>query len=288
MAGKEDNDEYDGQFKSSGLYWGIKKGESKFVLECLRQGEPLSYCCSKTGNTYLHLIVTQASPMLESKYVPMIYQLSNVDFDLNVKNSKGETALDLSIKLSLLQIMVSLLKCGADSSDKHLELIQRHTKLFQAEFLNCFQKIHPGYWDAIDNNKTFKVNVLIKSWCRINISRNGKSLIEYAKESDGDEKIIKMLIDNEASIEFAHATIAGDKEKMELLLCNDSVDLQTKDLSNRESYFEPYSPLSLYGAAIKYGHKHTLDIVKGYKDPFMIKTVERQTSNANSSVCIIL
>ncbi|KAK6170628.1 hypothetical protein SNE40_018978 [Patella caerulea] len=278
----------DVEFTSSAVYWGITNCDPKFVLECIKQGEPLNSCCKKTGMTYLHLIITEAAPMTEHKFVPIIYQFSNQDVNLNVKNYTNDSPLDLAIKSSLLQIMVALLKCGADTSDNHLELIKNYTRLFQAEFMGCFQKFSPGYWDAIDNQKTFKVNVLVKSWCRVNISRNGKSLIEYAKEKGAEDKIIKMLIDNEASIEFAHATIAGDKERMKLLLCNDSVDLTTKDLSNRESYFEPYNPLSLYGAAIKYGHKHTLDIVKGYRDPFMNKNDEHSVNAVNSAICIIL
>nr|KAG5704876.1 hypothetical protein BaRGS_001347 [Batillaria attramentaria] len=115
----------------------------------------------------------------------------------------------------------------------------------------AIRKLSPGYWHAVDNNKTFKVNVLVKSWCRVNVSRHGQTLIEYAKRHATDPKLIKHLVDNEASIEFAHATI---------------VDFATKDYSHKENFFQPFSPLTLYGAALKYGHKHLLDMLRDARD----------------------
>ena len=73
-------------------------------------------------------------------------------------------------------------------------------------------------------------------------------------------------MDNEASIELAHAVIAGDAARMKFLLRNQAVDLNTKDLSHKENFFEPFAPLTLYGAALKYGHKHLLGMLRSAKD----------------------
>ena len=119
---------------------------------------------------------------------------------------------------------------------------------------------------AVKQNNTFRVNKLAKSWCRVNLSRDGQSLIEFAKATSQDPKLIRHLVDSEASIELAHATIAGDAARMKYLLCNQAVDLSTKDLSHKENFFEPFSPLTLYGAALKYGHKHLLGMLRSAMD----------------------
>jgi hypothetical protein len=72
----------------------------------------------------------------------------------------------------------------------------------------------PGYWVAVKDNNTFRVNKLVKSWCRVNLSQNGQSLIEYAKAVAEDPKLIKHLVNNEASIELAHAVMAGDGDRI--------------------------------------------------------------------------
>jgi hypothetical protein len=91
--------------------------------------------------------------------------------------------------------MVALVKCGA-SCDKEvdMELLARLRGPSNFELTSFYQKFSPGYWDAVENDKAFKTNVLVKSWCRINISKNNKSVIEYAKEKGACEKIIKMLL----------------------------------------------------------------------------------------------
>ena len=77
-----------------------------------------------------------------------------------------------------------------------------------------FRKLWPGYWQASADNNTFRVNKLVKSWCRINLARGPISLIEHAKSKSQDPKLIKHLVDNEASVELAHAVIAGDLHRV--------------------------------------------------------------------------
>ncbi|KAK3097767.1 hypothetical protein FSP39_013014 [Pinctada imbricata] len=256
-------EEFDSEFVATRLFSAIRDQDLRSVKMCIKARDNVNVRCRKTGMTYVHLTVKTALPISEVKYVPIIHQLSNADIDLNAKDKNGTTALYLSIERQLLEVMAALLRCGAHfQPNAEEEVFSCLRGPFVYEILNRYKSFSPGYWDALRDGKAFRVNVLVKSWCRINISRHGITLIEYAKQKNASEKVVRQLIDNEATIEFAHATIAGDCEKMRHLLLHYPVDLSTTDLSHRENFFEPYSPLTLQGAAIKYGHKDALSILK--------------------------
>lgn len=96
----------------------------------------------------------------------------------------------------------------------------------------------------------------------MNISRKGQTLIEYAKQNAKDPTVVKLLIQNEASVELAHAVMAGDADRARVILCDSAADLATSDSSVKSSYFEDYAPMTLLGAAIKYEHVHILKLLK--------------------------
>ena len=283
------------EFTATDLFQSICSRNLELMMQCFKRGDDIHATCSKTGNSYLHTIMIEASPINETKYVPMVYQLSNANVCLDTLNKAGNSPMYLSIKGHLLELMVALLKCGAlCHPEEDLELISSGFGPDEWEFRSMYRRFSPGYWLPVEEDKAFKVNVLVKSWCRINISKSGKSLIEFAKEKGAQEKIIKMLIDNEVSVEFAHATIAGDAEKMQFLLKHYNIDMDTKDYSHKENFFEPFCPLSLYGAAIKYGHGHILYMLKN-SDGVIVKQNEipfdddtSQPVNTSSAVCSIL
>ncbi|XP_067674674.1 uncharacterized protein [Haliotis asinina] len=212
----------------------IKSCNIASALLCIGQGEDVHSRCSLTGRTYLHFVILAARSTTEKQYIPFVYLLSNSEIDLDRRDNDGQTALQLSIKSNLLQMMVAVLKCGATADSDDEELIGKHAGYFAAEYRCSFRKFSPGLWQSVADNNRFRVNKLVKSWCRVNISKGKNSLIEFAKVSGADDSLIQLLIKNEASIEFAHATLAGDEERMKALLCNGSVDLTTQHLSHRE------------------------------------------------------
>lgn len=283
------------EFRVTGLYNAIYENNLSRILECMKRGDDVNVTCPTTGNSYLHIIMAEASPMTETRYIPMLYMFSNANACLDTLNKAGNSPLHLSITGHLLELMVALIKCGAVCHpEEDLELIASCSGPVEWEFRSFYRRFSPGLWLPVEEDKAFKVNVLVKSWCRINVSRAGKTLIEYAKEKGASEKIIKMLIDNEVSIEFAHATIAGDAQRMQFLLKHYTVDLDTKDYSHKDNFFEPFCPLSLYGAALKYGHKHVLYMLKN-SEGVIVKQNEISFDDelsppptTSSAVCIIL
>ncbi|KAK7106997.1 hypothetical protein V1264_014990 [Littorina saxatilis] len=271
---KDKKDEVSEEFLKSSLARCILQQNSTLALLCLEQGENPHVRCEKTGRTLFHLICTEASPMTEVKYVPHVYILSNAGLDLDQPDNQGHTPLQLAIRCGLLELMTALMKCGAQCQGDEEQLAERHGGLFYSEFVTTLRKLSPGYWQAAKQNNTFRVNKLAKSWCRVNLSRHGQSLIEYAKLTAEDPKLIKHLVDHEASVELAHAVMAGDASRVRFFMRNQSVDLNTKDLSHKENFFEPFSPLTLYGAALKYGHRHLLGLLKEVRDTGKVTSAE--------------
>ena len=291
----DDNLKLSEEFTSSVLYKAIRERKLTLMLESLRHGADINAVCSETGNSYLHVIMLEASPVTETKYVPMVYILSNADACLDTLNKTGISPMHLSIKGHLLELMEALIKCGASCHPEEDEdLIASCSGPVEWEFRSVYRRFSPGFWLPVEENKAFKVNVLVKSWCKINVNKNGKSLIEFAKEKGAQEKIVKMLIDNEVSTEFAHATIAGDAEKMQFLLKHYTVDMDTKDYCHKENFFEPFCPLTLYGAALKYGHQHILYMLKNSNGVIIKQTHipfdddPKQHTSASSAVCSII
>lgn len=280
----------DTKFTKSGIYEGIKHGDSKTVLKCIRNGDDITAICPRTGFSFVHLVVAEANSYSERKFVPIIYQLSNANVNLDVLDKTETTPLQLSIRRCLPEIMTALLKCCAKVSPEVDEgLIIKYGKYSTTDILNIYRRLSPGYWIPVENNNAFKVNVLIKCWCRINIARNGQSLIEYAKQIGANSKITKQLVDNEGSVEFAHAIMAGDEVVMNNLL-HHSIDFGIRDHACQDDPFAPFSTLSLYSAAEKYGHSHVLHLLPNIPNNLSPAPKNTRTDNRSntSQFCAIL
>ncbi|RUS86368.1 hypothetical protein EGW08_005886 [Elysia chlorotica] len=242
----------------------IIRGEHSLVLESLRQGEDANAVCSRTGQGYLHIICTHARGDSENAWVPMVYQLSNAGVDLNHRDRTGCTATWVAIRRKLVQVLAALLKCGAHLDTAELEEAEAGRGVTRNDMLEVVRRFSPGYWEAVLDPNPFKVSRLVKAWARVNISRRGtgQTLIEFAKQNARDGAVVGLLLQHEASIELAHAVMAGDAQRTTVLLCNGGADLATADFSVRVPALHAFAPLSLRGAAERYGHVNILKLLQ--------------------------
>lgn len=257
------NNNVDEEMEKSPVTRAIIRGEHSLVLESLRQGENPNLVCSKSGQNFLHIISWHASSDTETVMVPMVYQLSNAGIDLNHLDKSGLSAARVAIRRKLIQVLTAVLKCGAVLGVAELEEAEHVRGVVGNDILEVIRRFHPGYWEAVLDPNSFKVSRLVKAWARINISRPGESLtlIEFAKKNAQDEAVVKLLLLHEVSIELAHAVMAGDTQRVRVLLCNGGADLLTVDFSVRSAALHSFSPLSLTGAAEKYGHSKVLRLL---------------------------
>ena len=279
-------------FLSSGICRGIQQGDPASVMACIKAGEDIHEVCPTTKFSFLHVIMKIALPITEKQYIPIFYQLSNGGINLDSKDCEGVTPIRMAMNNSLLDLMIACIKCGATMDpEKDRETLDKLRGPSMYELDSWYKKFSPGYWDAVENDKAFKVNVLVKAWCRVNITRNGLSVIEYARKCGACEKIIKMLSDNETTIDLTHAIIAGDEDQVRHILRHYRVDLETKDMLHRENFFAPFTPLTLKGAAELYGHNHLIPLLtdlENKKDVHDSLNETENASNLNSVVCVLL
>ena len=250
-------------FTETRIFRAIKATNHYKLLQAINVGEPVHLRDTEFQSTYLHVLCSLADSTCEEKYVPMIYQLSNAGIDVNAKDYKGRTALELAIGRELQDIMVALLRVGTDPTERNYKkMIQENGSPFEYELLNTVEKYEPGLWFAVKNNDTSMIFMLINSWCRININHKGVTLLQMARHLKRADELINTLDDYEVTIEFVHATLAGDEKRMlEFLMDSKPCDPNIMDISYQERWSMPLEPRSLRDTAFCMGHTHILHLL---------------------------
>ena len=208
-------------------------------------------------------MVNSADQTNEEKFVPMVYQLSNAGIDVNGQDYKGRTALELAIMRELMELMVALLRIGIDPNEQDYKAkIREFGSPLEYELINTLEKYEPGLWGAVKRNDASMVHMMVNSWCRINIRKGRKTLMQIVQENGDMEEIYNTLDDYEVTIEFVHATLAGDEKRMlEFLMDSKPCDPYIMDISYQERWSKPLQPRSLRQTAIAMGHQHVLHLL---------------------------
>ena len=265
----------------------------------------------RTLFAYIHLVVVAATPATERSHVPMIYQLANAGVDVDAVDCRRRTALELAVVKHFVELMVALLRVGADQSksDYRRMIADRATtaavpvdgdvqaaddakssgtaRRRRDRMLDAFDRYAPGLWTAAVGGDVSQVHILVNSWCRINVRRDGVTLLEHIQrrrhEENGDggfssrglqrqrrslaatttmAEIARLLEDYELTIEFVHATLAGDERRMlELLMNSRPVDVNIMDISHHDDGASALTPRSLREAAIFYRLHNVLHLL---------------------------
>ena len=147
----------------------------------------------------------------------------------------SRTALELAIEAELSDLMTALIRIGADTTDRpYKEIIRALDSPFEYELMDTFEKYEPGLWTAVRQNNASLVHMLLNSWCRVNIRRNNKTLLDYAKQAHKSTDIISTLSDYDITLEFVHATLAGDEKRMLEYLMDAKCDPYIMDISYQQ------------------------------------------------------
>ncbi|XP_074662318.1 uncharacterized protein LOC141914880 [Tubulanus polymorphus] len=249
-------------YRRTPIYRAICAACPEQLLLCLQMGQNSLERDDEFGTTYLHTVLDNVHSSTENQYIQMIYLLSNAGVDVNARDYKGKMALHQALEKMLPDVVVALIRCGADCSPvSDRGIIDESHSPFELEVLHWYQKFEPGLWGAVERNDLDLAERLVNSWCRIRVSRDGKSLIRYARENNRKLSIVELLEQNRASLEFIHATLAGDELRMEELLNNKNIDVYMKDVSYQTNCLTIGYPRSLRDAAASMGHKHVLRLL---------------------------
>ena len=250
-------------FTSSALFQAIKSSNCSRVLSAIQAGEDAMLSDGQFGTTYLHLVALSSDSIGEDRYVPMVYQLCNAGADPNAQDYKGVTALEVAMRQGALNVMAALLRCGTDPRDRDYKAaLESLQSPFEYEIGHVLEMFDPGLWAAVEEDNTGMVHMLINSWCRINICKHSQTLLELAKRAHKSQELQDLLEDYEVTLEFVHATLAGDEKRMlEFLMDAKPCDPSIMDISYQAGWSAPLTPRSLRDTAIAMGHQHVLHLL---------------------------
>lgn len=250
-------------FTSSVLYHAIKSGQATQVVAALNNGEDPCLCDSQFGTTFLHLVALTCDAKHEDRYETMIYQLCNGGADPNTRDYRGCTALAVAMKRERLNIMAALLRCGTDPNAQDYQGVIRSLKSpCEKEIAHVLDKYEPGLWAAVESDNIGMVHMLLNCWCRVNITKHNQTLLQYAIDTRCSRDLITLLDDFEVTLEFVHATLAGDEKRMlEFLMDAKPCDPNIMDISYQANWSAPLTPRSLRDTALAMGHQNVLHLL---------------------------
>ncbi|PAA47221.1 hypothetical protein BOX15_Mlig009269g2 [Macrostomum lignano] len=177
----------------------------------------------ETGGTYLHFLVQHylATEELQLKrlLIRLMYKTALEGVDVHARNNKGETVLLAAYSQPPDRILLDHLIClGVDASVRSNSghVIMQNTYATRGDLVRQrrhTRRLLPGLHVAVEDGDLERVRHWLGCLCRVNVSKNGRSLAELARDI-GDEAIQQHLEDSLHGCEFAAASIAGDLDRM--------------------------------------------------------------------------
>ena len=216
------------------------------------------------------------------------FQLNLGHIPIWKKNLLHNYSLNITVLLSSFQI--ALIRCGVDLCDRDYKaIVCESNSPLETEMLDILDKYSPGLWAAVGSGSTGIVNLLVNSWCRINIYKRlptgSMSLLMYAQRGRQPPELIALLDDYEVTIEFVHATLAGDEIRMQdFLMDSKPCDPYIMDIAHQDTTDGPLIPRSLRDAALAMGHTHVLHLLpEGDYESGQKSTIIKETSEGVAS-----
>lgn len=247
-------------FNETPIYDAIRhrRSSSQLQLAIKKHPEHVRLREPDTCYTYLHLVVATGDNESEVAMVPMIYQLSNAGIDVDSKDCKNRTALELTMVKGLRVLMVALLRVGTDQmTTDYRAIIANLRNPRRQALMEEFERYTPDFWQAATTGDLGSVYVLINSWCRVKVRRQGRTLLEHLRRRgrDSQTEMVSLVTSYEMTIEFVHATLAGDEETMlDILMDESHCDVDILDISYVDPQLGSMRPRSLRDTAIALNH----------------------------------
>ncbi|CAI9733959.1 Ankyrin repeat [Octopus vulgaris] len=216
-------------FMETNLYKAIKRGNPSGVFDTLNEycvysesmtGADLNIMDPYTGGSYLHLMIENAHLFKDPPTVTVIYGMACMGINIDAQDFEGNTCLhNVMEKEGAYRILVALMRCGIDpeirnNDNKTAEEILLETKPEGwQEMLLWYNKFKPGLWQAMLTVKPNlrQVELLLQSWCRVTIMKNGKivNLRVMAQQNPYHIHCQHLMEKYENTIEFSLACLSG-------------------------------------------------------------------------------
>ncbi|XP_076111429.1 uncharacterized protein LOC143079751 [Mytilus galloprovincialis] len=168
-------------------------------------------------NLYHHLTDTfNSKPKVQQDGAQLVYILSNYGIDINKQDEDGSTAFHQYLYEADFvhpDVVESFLRCNADVFVRNKEGRSIVDKLRQnslpKNITDLCLRYMPGLWNAVETDDISTVRKLVNQWCKVDIYKEGKSLIQLALDK-GTEDVIRIISGIKVSVALAHGVLAGD------------------------------------------------------------------------------
>ncbi|XP_014775363.2 uncharacterized protein LOC106872778 [Octopus bimaculoides] len=168
-------------------------------------------------DTLINGLVEKPSGVAEA--TKLVYLLRNAGLNINHPNAKDGSIPLLTYLQNGKEIdanfVEALLRCNADvyavnqAGINVLDELTRRKSTLQNNVKNVFEKYMPGMWNAVENDDLMSVRRLVNQWCRTDIEKNGKTLVQLAIEH-GVENMDRLVSEINPSMDLAHGVLADD------------------------------------------------------------------------------
>ncbi|GAB1597567.1 AlphaAlpha-latrotoxin-Lh1a, partial [Argonauta hians] len=149
----------------------------------------------------------------------LVYLLRNAGLNINHPNAKDGSIPLLTYLQNGKEIdanfIEALLRCNADvyavnqAGINVLDELSSKKSTLQNNVKEVFEKYMPGMWNAVENDDLMSVRRLVNQWCRTDIEKNGKTLVQLAIER-GIENMDRLVSEINPSMDLAHGVLADD------------------------------------------------------------------------------
>lgn len=169
------------------------------------------------SNLYHDLTDTfNSKPKFQQDGAQLVYILSNYGIDINKQDKDGNTAFHQYLyKADFLHpdVVESFLRCNADvfvrNKDGRSVVDKLRQNSLPKNITNVCLRYLPGLWNAVETDDISTVRKLVNQWCKVDIYKEGKSLLQLALDK-GTEDVIRIISGIKVSVALAHGVLAGD------------------------------------------------------------------------------
>lgn len=208
------------------LYASVRQVNTEKVKEIL-YGETL---ISEQQDDLFNVLIAGLleNPSRVAEATKLVYLLRNAGLNVNQPDVKDGSIALLTYFQNAVKIdagfVEALLRCNADvyavnhNGINVLDELARNKSSLQNNVKEIFEKYMPGMWNAVENDDLMSVRRLVNQWCRTDIEKNGKTLVQLSIER-GVENMDRLVGEINSSMDLAHGVLADD-----ITLVNEVID----------------------------------------------------------------
>ncbi|XP_064639046.1 uncharacterized protein LOC135494725 [Lineus longissimus] len=217
------------EFQTTPFYLNLEENTPQSTLAALEQLKAGSVNVHARSNrpesdgyTYLHLVVERyyatEDVVVKNHLVRILYRLALDGVDVNARDAHGDTILIKAFNEEDRRLLEHVIRLGVDASipsgNGEVVCMEKYDHKGRYVLTKKPRRIDmPGLWVAVEDNDVDRVKRWLKVWCRVNITRFDRKVLEVAR-AKGYTEVASALEEYAHVNEFVCSTFACDTKRM--------------------------------------------------------------------------